>query len=375
MNPLHGIRVIESCANVAGPTTGTILGDMGADVIKIERPSGDDARRFAPPYIGDIGATFHAVNRNKRSVVLDLKTAEGMAALRSLVQGADVFIHNMRPGVMESLGLSAQDALALNPRLIYGAISGFGSDGPWRDRAGYDGMAQALSGMAAGNGDPASKPTVAVGGVVDKSAGMWLAMAVLSALFRRERTGTGAVVRTSLLEAALYYRDMAAAQYQASGKVPARWGNRAPTIVPSDSYATSDGSILITAGADAQFSRLAKLVGNPAWIDDPRFATNAARIVNRAALEAELANIFPSRTSQEWIDLLTAADIPSAPILDIDQALVHPQVEALGIFKTVPGHDVKLMAAPWTLDGERPAIDRFAPSLGEDTKAVLREVD
>lgn len=371
MRPLEGIRVIEACSNLAGPVTGTIFGDMGAEVVKIEKTSGDDARHFAPPRIGDLGATFQAVNRNKKSVVLDFKAPEDIAKLHELIRGADVFIHNMRPGVAESIGLSSEAALALNPRLIYGAISGYGMAGPWRDRPGYDGMAQALSGVVAGNGDPNGRPSVAVGGVVDKGAGMWLALAVLSALFRRERTGQGGVVRTSLLEASLFYRDLAIAQYQASGKVPPRLGNRAPTIVPADSYETSDGAILLMCGSDAQFRRLASALDRTTWITDPRFATNSARIANREALEEELADIIRGRSTTCWIDLLGTIDVPSAPILDVDAAILHPQIQALGILQPIPGHDIQLLGAPWTLDGERPPIDRFAPALGADNADML----
>jgi crotonobetainyl-CoA:carnitine CoA-transferase CaiB-like acyl-CoA transferase len=218
--PLTGMRVIEVCSNLAGPVTGTIFGDLGADVIKVEKSNGgDDARGWAPLW-NDHGAPFQAINRNKRSVALDFRRGEDVAKLKSLVLDADVFVHNMRPGAAEALGLSGPELRAYNPRLIYCAIGAYGEQGPWRERSAYDGLAQALSGQMSGNGFPDSEPLLIPGGVVDKGAGMWAAIGTLGALVRRARTGEGAIVGTSLLEAALFWRDIGFAHYQATGQTP-----------------------------------------------------------------------------------------------------------------------------------------------------------
>jgi len=372
--PLTGTKVIEACSNLAGPVTGTIFGDLGADVIKIEKPNGgDDARGWAPPYWNGLGASFQAINRNKRSVALDLKCPEHVAALKRLVAEADVFVHNMRPGAAEGIGLGGADALALNPRLIYCAIGAYGSKGPWRGWSAYDGLAQALSSQMSSNGEPDSGPLLVPGGIVDKGAGMWAAIATLGALLRRARTGEGAVVETSLLETSLFWRDGGFANYQATGRVAPRAGNAAATIVPYGVFPTGSGPMMIGCAGDALFGGLARLLGRPEWIEDPRFASNPARIANRDVLIPLIEAVLATRPRDEWVDLLGANRIPCAPILDVAEALMHPQIQALGIFQSSPNTDMPLVSAPWTIDGVRPAIRRPAPALGEDNKAVLGE--
>jgi len=372
--PLTGTKVIEACSNLAGPVTGTIFGDLGADVIKIEKPNGgDDARGWAPPYWNGLGASFQAINRNKRSVALDLKCPEHVAALKRLVAEADVFVHNMRPGAAEGIGLGGADALALNPRLIYCAIGAYGSKGPWRGWSAYDGLAQALSSQMSSNGEPDSGPLLVPGGIVDKGAGMWAAIATLGALLRRARTGEGAVVETSLLETSLFWRDGGFANYQATGRVAPRAGNAAATIVPYGVFPTGTGPMMIGCAGDALFAGLARLLGRTEWIEDPRFASNPARIANRDVLIPLIEAVLATRPRDEWVDLLGANRIPCAPILDVAEALMHPQIQALGIFQSSPNTDMPLVSAPWTIDGVRPAIRRPAPALGEDNKAVLGE--
>ena len=372
--PLTGTKVIEACSNLAGPVTGTIFGDLGADVIKIEKPNGgDDARGWAPPYWNGLGASFQAINRNKRSVALDLKCPEHVAALKRLVAEADVFVHNMRPGAAEGIGLGGADALALNPRLIYCAIGAYGSKGPWRGWSAYDGLAQALSSQMSSNGEPDSGPLLVPGGIVDKGAGMWAAIATLGALLRRARTGEGAVVETSLLETSLFWRDGGFANYQATGRVAPRAGNAAATIVPYGVFPTGTGPMMIGCAGDALFGGLARLLGRPEWIEDPRFASNPARIANSDVLIPLIEAVLATRPRDEWVDLLGANRIPCAPILDVAEALMHPQIQALGIFQSSPNTDMPLVSAPWTIDGVRPAIRRPAPALGEDNKAVLGE--
>jgi crotonobetainyl-CoA:carnitine CoA-transferase CaiB-like acyl-CoA transferase len=371
--PMHGIKVVEACSNIAGPVTGTIFGDMGAEVVKIEKPNGgDDARAWSPPVLHGMGARFHAINRNKLSVTLDLKSPDDRAKLKKLVAEADVFVHNMRPGVAESLGLSGREALASNPRLIYCAIGAYGSKGPWRTWSGYDGLAQALSSQMFGNGEPDGQPLLVADALVDKGAGMWAAIAILAALNDRSRTGKGSIVETSLLEAALFWRDGAFAQYVASGRSPQRPGNGSAQVVPYGVFTTADRPIMLGLAGDGLFASFAKLIGRGEWVSDERFAKNAARVKNRVVLEALIEETLASRKSDEWVELLGSNGIPCAPILDPAEAFHHPQVQALGIFQSPPGLEMPLVTAPWSINGVRPPVRRRAPALGEDNDTVLR---
>jgi crotonobetainyl-CoA:carnitine CoA-transferase CaiB-like acyl-CoA transferase len=371
--PMHGIKVVEACSNIAGPVTGTIFGDMGAEVVKIEKPNGgDDARAWSPPVLHGMGARFQAINRNKLSVTLDLKSPDDRAKLKKLVAEADVFVHNMRPGVAESLGLSGREALASNPRLIYCAIGAYGSKGPWRTWSGYDGLAQALSSQMFGNGEPDGQPLLVADALVDKGAGMWAAIAILAALNDRSRTGKGSIVETSLLEAALFWRDGAFAQYVASGRSPQRPGNGSAQVVPYGVFPTADRPIMLGLAGDGLFASFAKLIGRGEWVSDERFAKNAARVKNRVVLEALIEETLASRKSDEWVELLGSNGIPCAPILDPAEAFHHPQVQALGIFQSPPGLEMPLVTAPWSINGVRPPVRRRAPALGEDNDTVLR---
>ena len=280
--PKRGNKVVEACSNIAGPVTGTIFGDLGAEVIKIEKPNGgDDARGWSPPVLHGMGARFQAINRNKQSVTLDLKNPDDLNELKRLVAEADVFVHNMRPGVAESLELSGPEALTLNPRLVYCAIGAYGSKGPWRTWSAYDGLAQALSSQMFGNGEPDGQPLLVADAIVDKGAGMWAAIAVLAALHDRAKTGKGSIVETSLLEAALFWRDGVFAQYVASGRSPRRPGNGSAQIVPYGVFPTADRPIMLGLAGDGLFATFAKLIGRGEWVNDERFAKNSARVANR----------------------------------------------------------------------------------------------
>jgi crotonobetainyl-CoA:carnitine CoA-transferase CaiB-like acyl-CoA transferase len=370
--PLSGIKVVEACSNIAGPVTGTIFGDLGADVIKIEkRNGGDDARGWAPPMLAGMAARFQAINRNKRSVTLDLKNADDQERLKKLISESDVFVHNMRPGVAESLGLSGPGALALNPRLIYCAIGAYGTKGPWRTWSAYDGLAQALSSQMYGNGEPDGSPLLVADAIVDKGAGMWAAIATLAALHERTKTGKGSVVETSLLEAALFYRDGVFAQYVASGKPPGRPGSGSANIVPYGVFSTADRPIMLGCAGDALFAGFAKLVGHSEWIQDPKFSENRARVANRVQLEALIEQALAFRLRDEWVDIFGKNGIPCAPILDPAEAYSHPQVQAVGIFQSPPDIEMPLVSAAWTINGVRPAVKRRAPQLGEDNDAVF----
>lgn len=372
--PMSGIKVVEACSNIAGPVTGTIFGDLGAEVIKIEKPNGgDDARGWSPPVLHGMGARFQAINRNKLSVTLELKDPQDRDELKRLVAEADVFVHNMRPGVADTLGLSGAEALTLNPRLVYCAIGAYGSKGPWRSWSAYDGLAQALSSQMFGNGEPDGQPLLVADAIVDKGAGMWAAIAVLAALHDRARTGKGSIVETSLLEAALFWRDGVFAQYVASGRSPRRPGNGSVQIVPYGVFQTADRPIMLGLAGDGLFAAFAKLISRAEWIDDERFSRNSARVANRGVLEAMIVETLSERNRDEWVELLGSNGIPCAPILDPQEAFHHPQVQALGIFQSPPDLEMPLVSAPWSINGVRPAVRRRAPSLGQDNEAVLRK--
>jgi crotonobetainyl-CoA:carnitine CoA-transferase CaiB-like acyl-CoA transferase len=372
--PMRGIKVVEACSNIAGPVTGTIFGDMGAEVIKIEKPNGgDDARGWSPPALHGMGARFQAINRNKLSVTLELKNSHDRDELKRLVAAADVFVHNMRPGVAESLGLSGPEALALNPRLIYCAIGAYGSKGPWRSWSAYDGLAQALSSQMFGNGEPDGQPLLVADALVDKGAGMWAAIAILAALHDRTRTGIGSIVETSLLEAALFWRDGAFAQYVASGRSPRRPGNGSAQVVPYGVFQTADRPIMLGLAGDGLFAAFARLIGRAEWVNDERFAKNSARVASRGALETLIEEALSTRGRDEWVELLGSNGIPCAPILDPEEAFHHPQVQALGILQSPADLEMPLVTAPWSINGERPPVRRRAPLLGEDNEAVLRK--
>src|ERR1700751_774895 len=374
--PMSGIKVVEACSNIAGPVTGTIFGDLGAEVIKIEKPNGgDDARGWSPPALHGMGARFQAINRNKLSVTLELKNPEDRDELKRIVAEADVFVHNMRPGVAESLSLSGLETLALNPRLVYCAIGAYGSKGPWRTWSAYDGLAQALSSQMFGNGEPDGEPLLVPDALGDTGAGMWAAIAILAALHHRTRTGKGSIVETSLLEAALFWRDGAFAQFVASGRSPRRPGNGSAQVVPYGVFPTADRPIMLGLAGDGLFATFAKLIGRAEWISDERFAKNSARVANRSVLEALIKEALSTRNRDEWVELLGSNGIPCAPILDPAEAFHHPQVEALAIFQSPPGLEMPLVSAPWSINGVRPPVRRRAPSLGQDNETVLRKLD
>ncbi len=282
--PLSGITVIELGHSVAAPYAGEILGDLGADVIKIEKADGDDARSWAPPYWGSMSATFQSLNRNKRSVVVNLRDAAERASLRSfIIARADVVIQNLRPGLAAELGLDAEALRAAKPALVYCTIGAFGAAGPLKDRPGYDPLMQAFGGLMSVTGEPDQRPVRVGTSIIDMAAGMWSVIGVLAALLqRREPGGVGAAVDTSLYETVLGWMCYHAANFQASGELPKRQGSGAAMIVPYRGYATKDGFIVIAAGNDKLFALLARVLGHPEWIDDPCFRTNPDRVSNQA---------------------------------------------------------------------------------------------
>ena len=370
--PLRGITVIELGHSVAAPFACEALGDLGATVIKIEKPEGDDARSWGPPFWHGAAALFQNFNRNKKSVVVDLRDAEELAALKRLIlERADVVIQNLRPGGGADYGLDAASLRGEKPSLIYCTIGAFGSRGPYKEKPGYDPLMQAFGGLMSVTGEP-GRPPVRVGTpIVDIGSGMWSVIGILSALIRRAETGEGAAIETSLYETALAWMGYHAANYQAVPELPVRHGSGAGVIVPYRAFRTTNGYIVIAAGNDKLFNKLAPVLGHPEWVEDPRFRTNPDRVKHRGLLEPVMDEIIAGRSSEEWQQAIDGAGVPCAPMQTIDQVLAHPQTAALGILQKSPDGRFALIGMPLSFDGARPAFRSSPPELGADTAEHL----
>lgn len=374
--PLAGIVVVELGNSVAAPFAGQILGDLGAEVIKIEKSDGDDARKWGPPFWEGAAANFQPLNRNKKSVICELRDPQQLAALKRLIhERADVVLQNLRPGQVDQLGLAAGALMADKPGLIYCNLGAFGSVGPFKDRPGYDPLMQAFSGIMSTTGEPGRAPVRVGASIVDMGTGMWAVIGVLSALHTRRDTGRGSVVDVSLFETAASYVSLFAAQYQASGKLPSRQGSGANGIVPYRAYATRDSDLVVAAGSDGLFRRLAQVLGHPEWIADARFATNPQRVEHRAALYALIEVEMAKRSNAEWIALLDDAGIPCAPVQNVAEMIAHEQTRALGLLQQVPDSAMKFIGLPVSFDGMRPALRSRPPKLGEHTAEFLKKVE
>lgn len=363
--PLAGIVVVELGHSVAAPFAGQVLGDLGAQVVKIEKADGDDARKWGPPFVDGASATFQSLNRNKRSIVVELREPlQREKLLRFIDRRADVVLQNLRPGQVDSLGLGASALRARKPSLVYCNLGAFGSVGPLADRPGYDPLMQAFSGIMSVVGEP-GRPPVRVGpSIIDLGAGMWAALGIVCALMRRRETGEGALVDVSLFETAAAWMTMYAAQYLCSGRLPAKNGSGQAGIVPYRAYRTADGDLVVAAGNDSLFRRLCAVVGEPRWAEDPRFVDNPQRVRNAEALYALLEKSFAARRSDEWIALLDAAGVPCAPVQNVGDMLRHPQTAALDLLQPVPGSSIPMIGLPIRFDGRRPAPRSASPALG-----------
>jgi crotonobetainyl-CoA:carnitine CoA-transferase CaiB-like acyl-CoA transferase len=372
--PLTGVTVIELGQNLAGPLAAQILGDLGADVVKVEKPDGgDDARGWGPPFVDGSGLSFHAMNRNKRSVVLDLRAATDRATLTRLVTSADVFIENLRPGSTEELGLGAETLLALNPRLVYCSMSAFGHSGPLRSKPGYEILLQAYAGLMSVTGEPGRPPVRMGTSVLDFSTGMWTALAAIAALRERDRTGRGSVVRTSLFESALFWMSAHFARYRAGGGPPERAATGSQRLIGFQAFETRDGPVVVAAGNDRLWAKLARVLGRPDWAEDPRFSTVAARFRHRDVLVPELEKIFATATKEQWMGRLEEAGVPCTPILSLEEVVDEPQTHAVGMIQTAPDLGIELIGLPVSFDGVRAPIRRRAPRLGEHTREIAGE--
>jgi crotonobetainyl-CoA:carnitine CoA-transferase CaiB-like acyl-CoA transferase len=367
MLPLEGVRVVEIAQNLAGPMVAEILAHMGADVIKIERPEGDDARRWGPPFFKGTSPGYLAVNANKRSITVDLKDTAAVERLIPLIGEADVLVQNLKPGSLEALGLGAEMLTKKFPRLIYCSVWAFGRTGPLKLKPGYEPMVQAFSGLMMMNGDEGGPPTRIGTSILDYGTGMWTAIGALAGLVHRAATGRGAIVDASLFETGLAWMKGHHVSFLSSGQMPERHRTGSNRVVPFEAFETSTGPIVVAAGNDRLFAKLAKAVGHPEWATDARYATNSARVANKPELCDAIAAIIRTRSKGEWIDRLEAEGVPCAIINALPDAVAHPQAQALGIIQHVPGDDdLTLISLPLSFNGERPAIRRAPPTkIGE----------
>jgi crotonobetainyl-CoA:carnitine CoA-transferase CaiB-like acyl-CoA transferase len=367
---LGGIRVLELGQVIAGPFAGAILADLGAEVIKIERSDGgDDARRMGTAFRHGDAHIFQVFNRGKKSVTIDLKSPEGLAAFEQLAASADILIHNLRPGVTKAMGIDGSALCERHPRLIYCEISAFGANGPMGMLPGYEPLIQAFSGLSAINGGPEDPPMRSGASLCDQGSGMWAVIGALAMLQRRQVTGRGGIVGTSLLETALVWTGQKTDAYVNEGRLPERHRSGHPGFVPYEAFETADAPLLVCCGNDRLFVKLAQELGRPDWLHDERFMTNRARLLNKALMLAELAPILRQKERAEWLERFERVGVPCAPIQTVPEALAHPQVHALGIQQAVPDEDFILTGLPLLIDGTRPAHRARAPSLGEHNTA------
>jgi crotonobetainyl-CoA:carnitine CoA-transferase CaiB-like acyl-CoA transferase len=375
--PLAGVRVLELAQIMAGPTCGMLLADMGADVIKVEKlPGGDDARGYREPRVNGVSAPFLMLNRNKRGIAIDLKRPEGRDVLLRMVRDADVVTENYRRGTLEKLGLGYDVLARTNPGLIYCAVSGFGREGPWRDKAGFDLIAQGFAGLMSITGEPGGPPVKTGNSVADINAGILAAVGILAAFVHKLRTGKGQVVDTSLMEAALQQTYWHAAAYFATGKSPGATGSAHILTAPYQAFRTADGWINIGGANQANWERIADVMGHPEWRADERFVDNSSRMANLEALVDAMNAVLAQRTTDDWLAAFDAAGVPAGPVHSVGEALSHPQTHARDMVVELDHAQAgrtRALGCPIHFSATPTRIDRAAPVLGEHTREVLRE--
>jgi formyl-CoA transferase len=376
LGPLDNVRVLDLTRVVAGPYCAMFLGDLGAEVVKVEQPgAGDDTRGWGPPFTGGESAYYLCINRNKKSLTLDLKSSEGVELLRRLAKTADVVIENFRPGTMERLGLGEKELRQINPRLIYASLTGFGADGPMSDWPGYDLIVQAWGGLMSITGTPEGEPVKVGVAIIDLVAGLMLGKAIAAALFAREKIGVGQRIDTSLLEAEVASLINVGSNYLIGGKLPSRWGNAHPNIVPYQNFKTVNGYFVLGVASETIWRRFCQAIARTDLTDDPRFANNSRRVQNRTALIALLADIFLSRTNEAWLKLLNDAEVPCAPVQTIDKVFQAPQVLHRDMLVEVehPTAGKLPMAGIPVKFSVTPASVRLPPPLlGEHNREILK---
>ncbi|HYD61287.1 MAG TPA: CaiB/BaiF CoA-transferase family protein [Noviherbaspirillum sp.] len=386
---LGHIRVLDLTRVLAGPWCAQNLADLGADVIKIERPgTGDDTRHWGPPYLKDAqgrdtseAAYYLAANRGKRSVTVDIASPEGQEIVRRLARQSDVVLENYKVGQLKKYGLDYESLRREKPDLIYCSITGFGQTGPYSQRAGYDFIIQGMGGFMSITGErddlPGGGPQKAGVAISDLMTGMYSTVAVLAALAHRDRTGEGQYIDMALLDVQVAMLANMNTNYLASGNPPTRWGNAHPNIVPYQTFATSDGHIIVAVGNDGQYRRFVEAGGRPELATDERFATNPMRVRHRDTLVPLLAEMVKTKSKQAWIDALEAAGVPCGPINNLDEVFENPQVQARGLRMDLPhptGGAVKLVGSPMKMSATPPTYDMPPPLLGEHTEVVLKNL-
>ncbi len=375
--PLEGVRVVDLSRVLAGPYCTMMLGDLGAEVIKVESPEGDEARQWGPPFAGGESAYYLCVNRNKKGITINLKTEAGQGLLRELVQRSDILVENFRVGTMERWGLGYEALKELNPALVYCAITGFGPTGPYKDQAGYDFIVQAMGGIMSITGEPEGPPMKVGVAIVDITAGLFAAVGILGALRERDHSGLGQRIDVSLLEAQVAWLANVGSNYLVSGQRPRRYGNAHASIVPYETFKARDSYIAIGVGNDRQWQRFCQLLGREELAHDPRFATNPRRVENREVLIPILQEIIATRDGEEWLRLIREADIPCSPINTIDRVFQDPQVLHREMVVEIPhptACKVKLAGIPFKLSRTPARISRHPPLLGEHTAEVLADI-
>lgn len=377
MGALNGVRVLDFTRVLAGPFCTMLLADMGADVIKVEdHLRGDETRQWGPPWLERGGERFSAyylsVNRNKRSIALDLKSADGQRVARALAARADVLVENFKPGGMASFGLGYADVRALNPRLVYASITGFGQSGLYRERPGYDFVVQAMSGLMSITGAVDGAPHKVGVAISDVIAGLFAHSAILAALFHAERTGEGQQLDIALLDSQIAALVNIASNALVSGQTPGRFGNAHPSIVPYQPFRAADGDFALAVGNDGQFRQLCALIGQPDWANDPRFASNPARVANRTELARLLNAIFADEPARTWVERILEAGIPAGTINTVTEALDDPNLESRGLIHLIDG--IPMIGHPVGFSATPTEIRLPPPAHGQHTAEVLREI-
>ena len=375
--PLEGVRVLDLSRVLAGPYATMVLADLGADVVKVEHPErGDDTRHWGPPFTGGESAYFLSVNRNKRSIGVDLKAPEGLERLKNLAAGADVLIENMRRGALEKLGLGYEALKESNPGLVYCSVTGFGP-GEDMDRPGYDFLIQARAGVMGITGFPDAEPTKVGVAIADIVCGLYAATAILAALRRREATGRGARIEVPLFEATLSWLANRGQEFLVSGEDKGRMGNAHPTIVPYQNFDASDRPVAVAVGNDAQFRRLCEALGREDLADDERYATNPQRVANREELVEVLRQEFATRTADEWVERIRGVGVPIGPVNALADVFSDEHLLSSGILQAVEhpaAGRIEMLSSPVLVDEERPPIRRPPPTLGQHTEELEKGI-
>lgn len=376
---LDDLLVLDLSRVLAGPYATQLLGDLGARIIKVEQPGvGDETRAWGPPFTASgQSAYFIAANRNKESITLNLKRPEARAVLRELARRADVLIENFKVGTLEAMGLGYNQLRAECPGLIYCSITGYGQDGPYARRPGYDTVIQAQGGLMSVTGPADGEPSKVGIAVTDITAGLYAATSILAALHHRARTGEGQQIDIALFDVQLSWLANVGSAYLVAGRPPKRYGNAHPTIVPYQPFPAADGNVMVAVGNDGQFARFCEVLGRPEWATDPRYATNPARVANREQLIPAIAAITATRPVAHWVEALLAADVPCGPVNDIPAALAEPQTAARAMVQEVQdsaGERLRLIGPAPKLSATPARIRSAPPRLGEHTEAVLREL-